>query len=197
MTPGKKRTRPEMNESSYRLTSSKRHTRASDGTARAIVLGVLLVILLSHGIHASPDTAAITSRAKSHTTKGGGFDCGYDPRGAEDEVYAHLSALKSKARLSVPSAAEVTSATSLGPRADNVDGVAVIQDDGTIVVPPNNFNLKKRSLLFMPDGSGYRIERADIKFQTDRGSKLRDFLGADGKPGSGNNGYREVALLGA
>jgi hypothetical protein len=86
---------------------------------------------------------------------------------------------------------------SSGPRAENIDNVALIVDDGTIVVQPNKFNLKKLSLIFTPDGAGYRIDRSNRSFEADRGSKLRGFLGADGKPGGENNGYLDVSLAGA
>ncbi|MEK6302972.1 MAG: hypothetical protein AABO41_19855 [Acidobacteriota bacterium] len=190
-----------MKEFSDRLASSKRRTKTPNRAARWIVLAVALFILRAPLIDARPDGTVITSGARSYSARdqvGGGFDCGYDPRGAEDEVHAHrLNALRSKARLSAQVAADSITETSFGPRAEIVDDIAVIEDDGTIVVPPNNFNLKKRSLLFTPDGAGYRIERADFSFETDRGSKLRDFLGADGQPGTGNNGYREMILSGA
>jgi hypothetical protein len=136
--------------------------------------------------------------ARRNLQQQAGFDCGYDPRGAEDEFHAHkLNALRSHARRADSTASRLAVPQSLGPRAENVDDIAVVEDDGTLVVPPNKFNLKKRSLLFTPDGAGFRIARGDIPFETDRGSKLGFFFGADGKPGSGNNGYRDVVLPGA
>ena len=147
---------------------------------------------------ARSDEEARTGAVRRNWLQQAGFDCGYDARGAEDEFNAHkLNALRSHARRSDSAGSRLAVTQSLGPRAENVDDIAVVEDDGTIVVPPNKFNLKKRSLLFTPDVVGYRIARSDISFETDRGSKLGFFFGADGKPGSGNNGYRDVVLPGA
>jgi hypothetical protein len=56
--------------------------------------------------------------------------------------------------------------------------------------------LKKRSLLFTPDGDGYRISRGDINFSTNFGYRMGYFFGADGSPlTNADNGYRDVTLL--
>jgi hypothetical protein len=89
---------------------------------------------------------------------------------------------------------ELARLTSTGPRVEDVEDVAVISDDGTIVLPPNKFDLKKRSLLFTPDDDGYRIERGKLDFDSDIGYKLGYFFGIEGTPVEGDNGYRELAL---
>ncbi len=186
---------------SNRLASSKRHTRVPDRAARWIGLALALIILRAPLLDARSDAGAVSAGAKTETAKtqaGSGFDCGFDPRGAEEQLYAHrLNALRSSARRAAVDGVRHATTLSLGPSAENIDNIALIEDDGTIVVQPNKFSLKKRSLIFTPDGPGYRMERGDASFETDRGSKLRGFLGADGKPGSGNNGYRDVSLAGA
>jgi hypothetical protein len=179
------------------VSTSMRATKTRDAY-RWIVLALALVILRTPSSDlrlevgaTTPEAGLIAAQARSHDS----FDCGYDPRGAEDGFYAHtLNALRSS-RLKANNA--LLSGQISGPIAENVGDVAVIEDDGSIVVPPNNFNLKKRSLVFTPDGNGYRIARADLSFESDRGSKLSDFVGVDGRPGTGNNGYRDVPLAGA
>lgn len=187
-----------MEDFSDRFSHLMRERRMPARSARWILPALALIILRGPSIDPILEVAAITSGPELITeeAQSRSFACGYDPRGAEDEFYAHrLNALRS--RLATGDRARFPTAQSVGSPAENVDDVAVIQDDGSIVVAPNKFNLKKRSVLFTPDGAGYRIARADIAFETDRGSKLRDFLGADGKPGTANNGYREVSITGA
>src|ERR1044072_6117990 len=73
----------------------------------------------------------------------GRFDCGYDPRGAEDETYSHrLNTL----RLSNYNSA--TRSQSLKPQAQDEGDIAVIEDDGTMIISPSKFDLKNRSLVF-------------------------------------------------
>ncbi|MFY9609090.1 MAG: hypothetical protein WAU45_10820 [Blastocatellia bacterium] len=169
-------------------------------SARWIGLALALIIFRPPLLDARSGGGAITG-GETGTAKspvGGVFDCGFDPRGAEDQIHTHrLNLLRSNARRAATDGARQPTTLSLGPRAENIDNVALIEDDGTIVVQPNKFNLKKRSLIFTPDGAGYRIERGAPSFETDRGSKLPGFLGADGKPGTGNNGYSNVSLAGA
>jgi hypothetical protein len=188
-------------EFSDRLAFSKRRTKMPDRAARWIGLALALIILRGPLLDARSDESAVMTGAKTEAAQpqaGGGFDCGFDPRGAEDQIHAHrLNALRSNAWRSAVGGVRHATSLTLGARAENIDNIALIVDDGTIVVQPNKFNLKKRSLIFTPDGQGYRIERGDLSFEAERGLKLRDFLGADGKPGSGNNGYRDVSLAGA
>lgn len=186
-----------MREFSYR----PRHPRVFDLTARWIGLALALVILRGPVLDAGPGGASPADPGKAAATKSqarAGPACGFDPQGAEEQIYAHrLNALRSNARRSESDVAPHANSLSVGPRAENIDNVALIVDDGTIVVQPNKFNLKKRSLMFSPEASGYRIQPSDPLFELDRGSQLRGFLGADGNPGGENNGYLEVSLAGA
>lgn len=120
--------------------------------------------------------------------------CGYDPRGAEDELFNHnLRALRSNESVSL--------LKETGPSAEDVGDISFLQDDGSLVIPAAKFNLKNRSILFTPDGDaddiGYRISSAAIDFSDDFGSRLGDFLGSDGELDDADNGYRDINLQGA
>ncbi len=129
------------------------------------------------------------------------LDCGYDARGAEDELSNHrLNAL----RRGEPDATRSVALSLLqkrGPSAEDINDTAVFQDDGTFVIPPAKFNLKNRSILFTPDGApdgfGYRISTDEIDFNSDFGSRLGSFLGLDGELDDADNGYRDINLQGA
>lgn len=129
------------------------------------------------------------------------LDCGYDARGAEDELSNHrLNSL----RRGEPDATRSVSISSLqnrGPSAEDISDTAVFQDNGTLVIPPAKFNLKNRSILFTPDGDldgfGYRISTDEIDFNSDFGSRLGYFLGSDGELEDADNAYRDVNLQGA
>jgi len=121
------------------------------------------------------------------------FNCGYDPRGAEDEIHNHrLNALRLSSRLAP------TAARSIKHEAQDEGDIAVIEDDGAIIVPPSKFDLKNRSLLFTPEGDGYLVARGDTKLSTDFGFRLGYFFGVDNQLlSNADNGYRDVPLLGA
>jgi hypothetical protein len=176
------------------VSTSMRATKRSDAR-RWFLLALAMVILRIPSSDLRLEVGATTHEAgliAARPLNRDSFNCGYDPRGAEDGFYGHrLNTRRLKANN------PLLSGQSSGPIAKNAGDVAIIEDDGSIVVPANNFNLKKRSLVFTPDGNGYRITRADLSFESDRGSKLSDFVGVDGRPGTGNNGYRDVPLTGA
>ena len=180
---------------------SYRPRRSRDLSARWIGLALALLILQGPVLDARSGFRAASEPEKAESAKSrarDGFDCGFDPQGAEEQIYAHrLNAIRSNPRRAATDGARHATSPSVGPRAENIDNVALIADDGTIVVQPNKFNLKKRSLIFTPDAAGYRIERSDPSFEVDRGSKLSGFLGADGRPGGENNGYIDLSLAGA
>jgi hypothetical protein len=117
--------------------------------------------------------------------------CGFNPLGAEEEISKHklhtLNLQKEKSSLV---------ASSL-PRVNIVGDIAVIEDDGSIVMPANDFDMNKSSLLFTPDGSGYRVSRNTVGFTKDFGTKLDYFFGIDNVLLSdANNGYREISFDG-
>lgn len=124
------------------------------------------------------------------------LDCGYDPNGAADQWSNHrLNVLGSKRAGGAGIAPETTQAA--GPTIEDVGDIAVVHDDGTVVIPPGKFKLKNSSILFTPDGGGYRITPADIQFSSPDGLGLGYFLGADGLLGNFDNGYRDIILPGA
>jgi hypothetical protein len=81
-------------------------------------------------------------------------------------------------------------------RVENFGDTAVIIDDGTIVQPPNSFDLKNRSVMFTPEAGGYRAARETVAFEDAVGSRLQDFRSIDGQSFDGDNGYTEVGLAG-
>lgn len=123
-------------------------------------------------------------------------NCGYDPNGATDEWNCHkLNMLR---RAKGGGRANITEFSGAGGiRVEDSDDIALAEDDGTVVVSPNKFNLKNSSLLFTPDGEGYRVSPAAVAFNRDFGNRLGYFFGADNKLGDGDNGYRDVPLQGA
>jgi hypothetical protein len=141
----------------------------------------------------TPESRTLESRAFDSAQTGGRFDCGYDPRGAEDEMHNHrVNAL----RLSGPLAR--TTARTVSPQDQDQGDIAVIEDDGAIIVPPNEFDLKNRSLVFTPENGGYSVARGDIKLSSDFGFRLGYFFGVDNQLiQNANNGYRDIPLLGA
>lgn len=122
--------------------------------------------------------------------------CGYDARGADDELSNHkLHALR---RGESDYARSASSLKKRSPASEGANDIAFLQDDGTLVIPSAKFNLKNRSILFTPDDDsnnpGYRISTAEIDFNSDFGSRL-DFFGSDGEKNL-DNGYLAVSFDG-
>jgi len=170
----------------------KQERRMAIGSRRSLSVAILAAALLAPfpGTHANPPGAR---RFSSFSTP---LDCGYDARGAEDELSNHkLHALRrGEADYSRP-----MSLLQKGrPAVEDVNDIALLQNDGTLVIPPAKFNLKNRSILFTPEGDsdnfGYRISMPEIAFNNDFGSRL-DFLGPDGEKNS-DNGYLGVSFDG-
>src|ERR1044071_3563089 len=93
-------------------------------------------------------------------TLGRRFNCGYDPDGASEERTNHQLngyRLWKRARES----GSTQAAQIIRPSSQDDGDVAVIQDDGTIVIPPAKFNLKNSAILFTPEGEGYRVSSSD------------------------------------
>ncbi|HLF83617.1 MAG TPA: hypothetical protein VI837_05525 [Blastocatellia bacterium] len=124
------------------------------------------------------------------------FVCGYDPQGATDELSNHkLNVLGLTKRGG--GADFAPRPTAAGILVEDAEDVAQVEDYGTIVISPTRFNLKNSSIRFTPDGDGYRISSGGVAFTRDFGYRLGYFFGADDKLGDGDNGYRNVTLLGA
>lgn len=130
---------------------------------------------------------------------GAQFRCGYDSRGAEDEWHSHkLNSLRLNDRQPISQSITAMAGRNASFQSQDVGDVAVIEDDGAIIIPPSKFDLKNRSLLFTPDGDGYGIARANVEFNTNFGFRLGYFFGPDGNLlGNSDNGYRDIMLLGA
>jgi hypothetical protein len=125
------------------------------------------------------------------------FICGFDPRGADDQWRNHRLNLQRLGAQSTEKGGPLRTFSATGPQVEEVGDLSLIKDDGTIVLPPSNFDLKNVSLLFTPEGDGYRITRANIAFNRDFGSRLTYFFGAGNVLGNSNDGYREVELISA
>jgi hypothetical protein len=181
-------------------------TRGAQSRRAVRVLQVLATVLLAMAL-AEPVRNPHTGHAdftisgtQGERSSGGRFNCGYDPRGADDELSNHrLHALELSRR---DDGTKTAAQALLGTRAfdalaTDAGDTAVVEDDGTILIPPRQFSLKKSSILFTPGSNGYRISSGGIPFNGDFGVRLGFFFGADNKIGDGDNGYRDVALLGA
>ncbi len=163
---------------------------------RALPVALLAVALASPLIKSHPGHADPQDNGQGKRSFAERVNCGYDPQGATDELSNHrLHVLGlSKRDDGVTLAARTTAA---GFSIEDAEDIALAEDDGTIVISPGRFDLKNSSILFTPDGDGYRISSADVGFSRDFGSRLGYFFGVDNKLGDGDNGYRDVTLLGA
>ena len=121
------------------------------------------------------------------------FDCGYDPHGALDEWSNHrLKVLRTTRGLAADSEFQAA------PSVYDISDVAVVEDDGGLVIPPNQFDLKGSAILFTPEGGGYRVSVTNEGFDKDFGARIEDYRGADGEPtANADNAYREIYLSGA
>lgn len=59
-----------------------------------------------------------------------------------------------------------------GRDAQDAGEIAVIQDTGDLIVPPNLFDLRNTGVRFSPSGSGYEVRRIDGAFRTTLGAAL-------------------------
>ena len=142
--------------------------------------------------------ALTTGFTQSHATGWRGqvetFYCGYDPQGAEEQWYNHklnLMRLGDGHTHGTDFSAKYSAAT-----IESREDIAVIEDNGAIVMPPNKFDLNNKSLLFTPEGDGFRITRENIKFTNELGSRLTFFYNAGGALDDFDNGYRDYHLSG-
>ena len=163
-----------------------------------LIATALLAAALAPGRQsdASHTNSTIKSRLDEQSA-GMRLRCGYDPRGAADEWSIHRLNAQGLRKRDTDDRRIGTQALAVGPLAVDSGDTAVIEDDGTILIPPAQFSLNKRSVLFTPEGNGYRISSDDVPYNRDLGYRLGYFFGADGKLDDNDNGYREVSLLGA
>lgn len=54
----------------------------------------------------------------------------------------------------------------------DVGEIAVVQDEGDVIAPPNTFDLKKIGLRFARNGGGYDVQRIDGTFRQGLGTRL-------------------------
>ncbi len=120
----------------------------------------------SAALAASAD-ATVSVRSLAPGKAHGGL--GPDKRDPRDFLFGHRAA---------PQGARAQS-TDVGATASaDVGDIAVLQDDGRLIVSPNLFNLAGQGIRFQPNGrSGYDVARTDATFRGDLGTRLR--LGDD------------------
>ena len=62
--------------------------------------------------------------------------------------------------------------TTPAPVAADVGDIAVIQDQGDLILPANTFDLKNTGLRFTPSGGGYAVTKIDATFRQALGTRL-------------------------
>ncbi|MFL6212566.1 MAG: hypothetical protein ACJ74J_01600 [Blastocatellia bacterium] len=157
------------------------------------VLAISLIVVAIARVNADQQTAGEDSkRVRVIADAPTPYDCGFDANGADDALARHrMHALRSSYQLAVRREQAGT------PRVTDRDNIALIEDDGSIILPPAAFDLKKRAVLFTPEAGGYRITPTDIPFAKDLGTQLRGVLAVDGQPSDSGNGYCPVQLASA
>lgn len=109
---------------------------------------------------AQAETSDTTRATNPQATKDDGY--GADTRDVRDLLLQ--SSLASTAR---PLSAQTRQAAS-----QDINDIAVIEDDGTLIVRPNAFDLRGVGLRFEPNGAGYDVAAAGPEFRTALGSPL-------------------------
>ena len=158
------------------------------------VLAALLFALSLAGANADskPQPGEDGERVRLTVHAPSAYDCGFDAHGDEEAIARHrMHALRSSYQLAA------RSTPNPAPRSLDQDDIALIEDDGSIVMPPNGFDLAKRALMFTPEAGGYRVEPTNVHFTSDFGTQVRSFFAFDGQLNVGGNGYRDMPLLGA
>src|SRR5438128_10291099 len=168
--------------------------RAWFGGALAVLLVVASFTRTSAGVEQT--SVEDIGRVRVTVNAPASYDCGFDANGADDALARHrMQALRSSHQRRRLASARPTPAD--GPRLTDQNDIALIEDDGSIILPPAAYDLKKRAVLFTPEAGGYRITPTDLPFAKDFGTRLRDFLAVDGQPSGSGNGYCAVPLTGA
>jgi len=58
----------------------------------------------------------------------------------------------------------------------NIGNIAVVEDDGTIVIPPNSFDLNGKTVQLTPnDNNSYRVQAIAFAFDSDAGARITEF----------------------
>src|ERR1044072_4205707 len=104
-------------------------------TPRLYAMALLTLCVISPAFKVSSAGLNPTSQPEKR------FVCGYDPGGAEDEWHNHkLNALRVNERRALSKDISAMARTNAGLQAQDVGDIAVIEDDGTIVIPPSQFD---------------------------------------------------------
>ncbi len=76
----------------------------------------------------------------------------------------------------------------------DVGDIAVLEDDGTIIVQPNSFDLNQKAIMFAPGPTpGYQVSSAPFSFDNNLGTKLNNFIGSEAPR---DDGYQQVSFTG-
>ncbi len=105
--------------------------------------------------------AANHSAAAEVKRRGRGLDG--DPRGRVfDSLWQHAASAPTRALFTPPARAAT----------EDIGDVAVIQDAGDLLTPPNPFDLKGLGLRFTRNGSSYDVSRVESGFRPSLGSRI-------------------------
>ena len=93
-----------------------------------------------------------------------------DPRGrAAEALWIHQAGELQRASRGLRLQPE---GTTLTPVAADVGDIAVIQDQGDLILPANTFDLKNTGVRFTPSGDGYAVTKIDATFRQSLGTRL-------------------------
>ena len=137
---------------------SGRRNKAQARRPVFILLAIFfLTPLITSGFAQSHNFAGRASGEKLH--------CGYDPHGALDEWYNHkLNLLRFNGGQSLP-ADLITKSLSAATVEDRND-IAVIEDNGSIVIPPNKFDLAINRCCSRPKATAFASHAITSHSQT-------------------------------
>jgi hypothetical protein len=152
------------------------------------VASFILVLLIGVPLSAVPrqeetapqETAAAYRAEKLARLRGETFVCGTTLDGSTEnryveELYRHERNLKRLERLRQrgfqPQQATINT---------DVGDLAVIEDDGTLVMPPNPFDLENQAILYTPNPTGgYDVSLTTEPLDTELGTKVTGFTGSE------------------
>ena len=108
--------------------------------------------------------ARVTRAAFDREPKYGRF--GADTRDIRDLLHQSTVADKMRDRDAEPRRVRPAAAFGTSP---DVDDIAVLEDNGDLIIRPNSFDLANRGIRFVPNGSSYRISTTGADFRTPLG----------------------------
>ncbi|MEW6130789.1 MAG: hypothetical protein AB1757_27415 [Acidobacteriota bacterium] len=157
-----------------------------------VLIALFVIFLCSSFPRLQADTHKPSSPQTIAPLNNGSLNCGFDGYGAENALNVHReNQWRGKTHLNAMTLPSVA-------RVETRGDVALIEDDGSIIMQPNGFDLKNKSLVFTPDGNGYRLTIGGTQFDDNFGSRINDYSGIDDLPMEGaNNGYKEISIASA